>query len=101
MHAVVELPMNYWLFCQILGLMKDIENRVDDYETLTSSLLEWIRKKIEDLNDRNFPNSLDGVQKLLVKFKQYITQEKPPKYVYRNYWSLSHELKEKPRVFID
>nr|XP_022333961.1 spectrin alpha chain, non-erythrocytic 1-like isoform X4 [Crassostrea virginica] len=65
---------------KILGLMKDVEKMVDDYETLTSSLLEWIRYTIQKLNDRNFPNSLDGVQKELGRFKTYITQEKPPKY---------------------
>lgn len=65
---------------KILGLMNDVEKMVDDYETLTSSLLEWIRYTIHKLNDRNFPNSLDGVQKELLKFKTYITQEKPPKY---------------------
>ncbi|XP_061172689.1 spectrin beta chain, non-erythrocytic 5-like [Saccostrea echinata] len=65
---------------KILGLMKDVEKMVDDYETLTSSLLEWIRYTIQHLNDRNFPNSLDGVQKELGKFKTYITREKPPKY---------------------
>lgn len=59
--------------------MKDVEKMVDDYETLTSSLLEWIRYTIQKLNDRNFPNSLDGVQKELSRFKTYITQEKPPK----------------------
>jgi spectrin beta len=59
--------------------MNDVEKMVDDYETLTSSLLEWIRTTIYQLNDRNFPNSLDGVQKELGRFKVYITQEKPPK----------------------
>ena len=59
--------------------MKDVEKMVDDYETLTSSLLEWIRYTIQKLNDRNFPNSLVGVQKELGRFKTYITQEKPPK----------------------
>lgn len=59
--------------------MNDVEKMVDDYETLTSSLLDWIRNTIHKLNDRNFPNSLDGVQKELLKFKTYITQEKPPK----------------------
>ncbi|KAK3093776.1 hypothetical protein FSP39_020076, partial [Pinctada imbricata] len=65
---------------KIVGMMKDIENMVDNYETLTSSLLEWIRTKIGELNDREFPNSLEGVQKLLGRFKEYITKEKPPKY---------------------
>lgn len=57
----------------------DVENMVDDYETLTTSLLEWIQFTISRLNDINFPNSLEGIQKEVVKFKTYRTVEKPPK----------------------
>ena len=65
---------------KILGSLMDVENMVDDYETLTTSLLEWIQFTISRLNDRNFPNSLEGIQKEVVKFKTYRTVEKPPKY---------------------
>nr|XP_002732400.1 PREDICTED: spectrin beta chain, non-erythrocytic 5-like [Saccoglossus kowalevskii] len=61
------------------GLM-DIENSEEDYERLTSDLLKWIKIKIEELDDRNFPNSLDGIQGEMMKFKDYRTVEKPPKY---------------------
>ncbi|XP_069119024.1 LOW QUALITY PROTEIN: spectrin beta chain-like [Argopecten irradians] len=64
---------------KIVGLMMDVENMVDDYETLTTRLLEWIVRKVEELNDRNFPNSVEGIQKELIKFKEYRTVEKPPK----------------------
>ncbi|KAK7507019.1 hypothetical protein BaRGS_00001870, partial [Batillaria attramentaria] len=64
----------------IVGMIKDLEKMQDDYEALTTSLLEWIRRKITGLNDRNFPNSLEGIQTELLNFKTYMTEEKPPKY---------------------
>jgi len=54
---------------------------IADYEALTSDLLEWIKKTIETLNDREFPNSLAGVQNMLTQFNNYRTLEKPPKFV--------------------
>ena len=64
---------------QIVGQMLELEKMVDDYETLTTGLLEWIKQKITELNNRNFPNSLEGIQKELIGFKDYRTVEKPPK----------------------
>lgn len=57
------------------------EAMINDYERLSSDLLEWIKRQIEGLNDRHFANSLSGVQKQLTDFNSYRTQEKPPKYV--------------------
>jgi len=54
---------------------------ITDYETLTSDLLEWIQKTITTLNDRQFANSLAGVQQQLATFNGYRTVEKPPKYL--------------------
>lgn len=54
----------------------------DDYEALTTTLLEWINRTIKTLNDRNLPNSLEGIQRELLEFKKYMTVEKPPKYVF-------------------
>lgn len=62
-----------------MNQMKDVDDSKARFERITTTLLEWIRKKIIELNDRNFPNSLDGVQKLLIEFKTYRTEEKPPK----------------------
>ena len=59
--------------------MLELEKMVDDYESLTTQLLEWIKTKVVTLNDRNFPNSLEGIQKDLIHFKEYRTVEKPPK----------------------
>lgn len=57
----------------------DADKKKGLYEKLTADLLNWIRRKIADLEDRNFPNSLEGIQKELLSFKQYRTVEKPPK----------------------
>jgi spectrin beta len=64
---------------QILGQVLDSEKRKSRYELLSSNLLEWIRTKIAELNGHSFPNSLEGVQSLMLAFKQYRTLEKPMK----------------------
>ncbi|XP_067682927.1 spectrin beta chain, non-erythrocytic 5-like isoform X3 [Haliotis asinina] len=65
---------------KIVGMMCDLDKMENEYEGLTSNLLEWIRRKMMELNSRNLPNSLEGIQKELIKFKEYMTVEKPPKY---------------------
>lgn len=52
---------------------------IDEYETLTSDLLQWIEQTIQALSDRKFANSLTGVQQQLTAFNNYRTTEKPPK----------------------
>ena len=52
---------------------------INQYETMTSDLLEWIDNTINVLNDRTFANSLHGVQQQLTSFNTYRTVEKPPK----------------------
>lgn len=59
--------------------MMDADKKKNLYEELTTDLINWIRRKISELEDRNFPNSLEGIQKELLAFKQYRTIEKPPK----------------------
>ncbi|KAL8620004.1 hypothetical protein ACOMHN_015286 [Nucella lapillus] len=83
---------------KIVGMIKDLEKQQDDYEALTTALIEWIRRKISTLNDRDFPNSLEGIQKELLHFKEYMTVEKPPKYRERGnieaqYFSIQARLK--------
>nr|XP_049703877.1 spectrin beta chain, non-erythrocytic 1 isoform X2 [Helicoverpa armigera] len=68
----------------IIGQMMDCDDRKGEYSKLFSVLLEWILLKIQELNGREFPNSLDGIQRLLLAFKQYRTVEKPPKYKERS-----------------
>ncbi|KAF4529736.1 hypothetical protein B566_EDAN017988, partial [Ephemera danica] len=49
----------------------DSEKHKSRYELLSSNLLEWIRAKIAELVNHDFPNSLEGVQSLMLAFKQY------------------------------
>lgn len=49
------------------------------YERLTTNLLSWIRQKTLELEERDLPNSLEGIQRKLLSFKEYRTIEKPPK----------------------
>lgn len=67
------------MFDQVIDNARDTESMVNDYESLTSSLLEWIEQTIVILNDRQFANSLSGVQQQLAAFNTYRTVEKPPK----------------------
>ncbi|XP_076359799.1 spectrin beta chain, non-erythrocytic 5 kst [Tachypleus tridentatus] len=64
----------------IVGQMMDADKQKNIYEEFTSSLLDWIQQKIIELDDRKFPNSLEGIQRELLRFKEYRTVEKPPKY---------------------
>jgi len=65
----------------VINQCREYDDMIADYEALTSDLLEWIKKTIETLNDREFPNSLAGVQNMLTQFNNYRTLEKPPKFV--------------------
>lgn len=90
---------------RIAKIMQDLmtmETMEDDYETYVSNLLEWIREKIEQLSDHTFPNSLDGIQQEMARFKQYRTVEKPKKYEERgkleaHYFNVQAKLKASGR----
>ena len=64
---------------QVIDSALDADHLVDDYETFTTDLLEWIEQTIAILNDRQFANSLSGVQQQLAAFNAYRTKEKPKK----------------------
>ncbi|GFY64113.1 spectrin beta chain, non-erythrocytic 5, partial [Trichonephila inaurata madagascariensis] len=68
----------------IVSQMMDADKLKNNYEMFTTNLLQWIQMKIKELDNRNFPNSLEGIQKELLKFKEYRTIEKPPKYKERS-----------------
>lgn len=69
----------YFKQLQIVGQLMDADRKKIYYERLTTNLLSWIRQKTLELQQRNFPNSLEGIQKELLAFKEYRTIEKPPK----------------------
>lgn len=82
----------------IIGKMVEIDKMKMHHERLTTTLLDWIRMKIVELKDRQFPNSLEGIQSLLMAFGHYRTKEKPPKYKERSdieamYFQINTQLK--------
>ena len=66
---------------KVVGIAMENDRMVNEYESLTSDLLRWIEMTIEQLGDRQFINSLVGVQQQLGQFSSYRTVEKPPKFV--------------------
>ncbi|XP_046383490.1 spectrin beta chain isoform X6 [Ischnura elegans] len=66
---------------KVVGIAMENDRAVQEYETLTSDLLRWIEATVVSLGDRNFANSLAGVQAQLSQFSTYRTVEKPPKFV--------------------
>jgi spectrin beta len=84
---------------KIIKQMVDADKMKVNYDKLTTDLLNWIRNKIIQLEDRNFPNSLEDIQTLLLAFARYRTQEKPPKYIERSeiealFFNINTQLKE-------
>ncbi|XP_068110413.1 spectrin beta chain, non-erythrocytic 5 isoform X2 [Hyperolius riggenbachi] len=65
---------------ETMSLVLDLKQGNEQYETLTSDLIDWIKKKVGEMNDRHFPNNIKGMLQLLANFKNYRTVEKPPKY---------------------
>ncbi|XP_029641431.1 spectrin beta chain, non-erythrocytic 1 isoform X3 [Octopus sinensis] len=70
---------------KIINNVLTLQQNQKDYESFTTNLIEWINQKIKELNDRNFPNSYEGIKNELLKFKQYRTVEKPPKFKERGH----------------
>ncbi|KAH8380943.1 spectrin beta chain isoform X1 [Drosophila serrata] len=66
---------------KVVGIAMENDKMVHDYEHFTSDLLKWIETTIQSLGEREFENSLAGVQGQLAQFSNYRTIEKPPKFV--------------------
>lgn len=66
---------------KVVGIAMECDKMAEDYETFTSDLLKWIETIIESLGDREFANSLRGVQEQLGEFNMYRNVEKPPKFM--------------------
>ncbi|NXK06704.1 SPTN5 protein, partial [Herpetotheres cachinnans] len=65
---------------KIVFFLKEIDDLKLLYEQMVSELLKWIKQKVTELDDRHFPNSLQGMWLLMANFKTFRTVEKPPKY---------------------
>ena len=55
---------------------------ITDYDVNADDLIKWIKITTIKLQERNFANTLVGVQQQMMEFNQYRTQEKPPRYNY-------------------
>ncbi|CAH0560832.1 unnamed protein product [Brassicogethes aeneus] len=66
---------------KVVGIAMENDRMIKEYESLTSDLLAWIESTIQILGEREFANSLTGVQQQLGQFNNYRTVEKPPKFV--------------------
>jgi len=51
----------------------------NDYNNRAGNLVDWIRQSLEQLNDRSFANTLDGIQNQISEFNHWKTSEKPHK----------------------
>lgn len=64
---------------KVLNVNQGNEKAMEDYENLASDLLDWMNKKIPELEDRTTDNSLEKAQEKLNNFRDYSSNEKPPK----------------------
>lgn len=64
---------------KVLNVNQGNEKAMEDYEGLASDLLDWMNKKIPELEDRTTDNSLEKAQEKLNDFRDYSSTEKPPK----------------------
>jgi len=55
---------------------KSVEDQEANYELNANQIVEWINNKIEQLSDRNFPDSFDETLKLIDSHKEYKSTEK-------------------------
>ncbi|KAI3379571.1 hypothetical protein SNEBB_009559 [Seison nebaliae] len=65
--------------CRVLQTNQENERLMEEYEHLSSDLLEWIRRKTPWLEERISDNTLNGTQAKLSAFREYRRQEKPEK----------------------
>ncbi|XP_072287377.1 alpha-actinin-4 isoform X2 [Pyxicephalus adspersus] len=65
--------------CKVLAVNQENEHLMEDYEKLASNLLEWIRRTIPWLEDRQPENTMNDMQQKLEDFRDYRRVHKPPK----------------------
>jgi len=65
--------------CKVLKVNQENERLMEEYERLTSDLLEWIRRTLPWLQARQSDNSLSDLQKKLEEYRLYRRNHKPPR----------------------
>ncbi|CAB4014356.1 spectrin beta chain, non-erythrocytic 1 isoform X1 [Paramuricea clavata] len=53
---------------------------ITEYDVNADELIKWIKVTTVTLQERDFANTLVGVQQQMMEFNQYRTQEKPPRF---------------------
>lgn len=65
--------------CKVLKVNQENERLMEEYERLTSDLLEWIRRTLPWLQARQPDNTLADLQKKLEEYRLYRRNHKPPR----------------------
>jgi len=65
--------------CKVLKVNQENERLMEEYERLTSDLLEWIRRTLPWLQARAADNTLADLQKKLEEYRLYRRNHKPPR----------------------
>lgn len=65
--------------CKVLKVNQENERLMEEYERLTSDLLEWIRRTLPWLQARQPDNTLNDLQKKLEEYRLYRRNHKPPR----------------------
>ena len=60
--------------------MRENNKLITEYDVNADDLIKWIQVTTVTLQERDFANTLVGVQQQMIEFNQYRTQEKPPRY---------------------
>ncbi|KAI3381483.1 hypothetical protein SNEBB_001982 [Seison nebaliae] len=64
----------------LLEELIEVKRMQHKYEITSTALLEWIDKKIIELNERTFATTVKGVQEQLTEFNAFRVTEKAPKF---------------------
>lgn len=64
---------------KVLDFQQQINNAKTDYVERAMKLIDWINEATTRMEDRNFPQDVEGLQRLLDEFKDFKSNEKPPK----------------------
>lgn len=65
--------------CKVLAVNQENERLMEDYEHLSSDLLNWINRTIPWLENRAPENTMAATQQKLEDFRSYRREQKPPK----------------------
>nr|AAH77752.1 MGC79035 protein [Xenopus laevis] len=65
--------------CKVLAVNQENERMMEEYERLTSELLEWIRRTIPWLENRTPEKTMQAMLKKLEDFRDYRRKHKPPR----------------------